>query len=405
MPVFEYKGLDARGKTVAGVVDADTHRMARMRLKEGGVYPTEIAESKEKRARSEGRGMTMFSRVRPMEMAIFTRQLATLVGAGLPMLECLAALVDQVENPRLKNVASDVRESVKEGNSLSDALRGHPKVFSELYVSMVDAGEASGTLSPMLVRLADFAERQVALNGTIRATMTYPVLMVIVGALILVLLMSFVVPRVTQVFEGMNQTLPTPTVMLITFSDVISSYWWVLIGVGVFAWVLFKRWVATPIGRLRFDRMSLAMPVLGKMVRMVAISRFTRTLSTLLAGGIPLLEALSITQRVVQNRVLSDAIEAAGENIREGESIAAPLQASGTFPPMVIHMIGVGETTGELEAMLLKVAEAYDSEVETSVASLTAILSPVMILIMGAAVFAIVMAILLPIVELSGVVA
>lgn len=401
--MFEYRGVNARGKGVAGMVDADSARMARQRLKADGIYPTELMEGRAK-ARAEARSVRLTGRIRPMDVALSTRQLATLVGAGLPMLECLSALVEQVENPRLKQVMADVRERVKEGSSFSDSLRAHPKVFSELYVSMVAAGEASGTLGPMLVRLAEFAERQVALSGTIVATMTYPVVMVAIGLMVLMLLMSFVVPRVTQVFEGMNQALPAPTVALIAVSDTVRGYWWALIALGVVLWLAFRRWVATERGRLVYDRVSLALPVVGRLVRMVAISRFTRTLSTLLSGGIPLLEALSITQRVVLNRVLADAIGKAAENIKEGESVAQPLAASRVFPPMVTHMIAVGEATGELEAMLVKVAEAYDREVETTVASLTSILSPVMILLMGGVVFAIVMAILLPIVELSGVV-
>jgi general secretion pathway protein F len=403
VPVFEYKGLDLRGKGVAGMVDADSARMARQRLKADGIFPTELVEGRV-RAKAEARSIRIGGRIRATDVALLTRQLATLVGAGMPMLECLSALVEQVENPRLKQVVAEVRERVKEGNSLSESLRGNPKAFSELYVSMVAAGEASGTLGPMLTRLAEFTERQVALQGTVIATMTYPVVMIVIGFSILMLLMTFVVPRVTEVFQGMHQALPTPTVVLIAFSDAVRGYWWLLIPAGAGAWLAFRRWVATERGRLTYDRLSLRVPVVGRLVRMVAISRFTRTLSTLLSGGIPLLEALAITQRVVINRVLADAIGSASENIKEGESIAAPLAASKVFPPMVTHMIAVGEATGELEAMLVKVAEAYDREVETTVASLTSILSPVMILVMGSAVFAIVLAILLPIVELSGVV-
>ncbi len=403
MPVFEYKGLDASGKALSGIIDADSPRMARQRLKESGVYPTELVAGKDK-AKSGSPGISFGGRVKPMEVALLTRQLATLVSAGLPMLECLSALLEQVDNTKLKSVIADVREKVKEGAPLSDALVDHPKVFSQLYVSMVRAGEASGTLGAMLVRLAEFSERQVALQGTVVSTMTYPVLMIVLGILILGLLMTFVVPKVTQVFEGMNAALPAPTVVLISISDMVRGYWWALVAVaaGAVTWV--RRWRTTEEGALRFDRMALSVPVLGKLVRMVAISRFTRTLSTLLAGGIPLLEAMAITQQVVLNRVLGDAIGAAAENIKEGESIARPLSDSGVFPPMVTHMIAVGEATGELEAMLVKVAEAYDREVETTIGSLTSILSPIMILVMGGAVFAIVMAILLPIVELSGVV-
>ncbi|MDH5526914.1 MAG: type II secretion system inner membrane protein GspF [Nitrospirota bacterium] len=402
MPVFEYRGLDTRGKGVSGMIDADTARMARQRLKSSGVYPTELVEGKEK-ARREARSVSLFGgRVSPMDVALVTRQLATLVEAGLPMMECLSALVDQVDNPRLKQIMAEVREQVKEGSSLSDAIRVHPKVFSELYVGMVSAGEASGTLGPMLVRLADFSERQVELNGTVRSTMAYPVLMVLIGGLVLTLLMAYVVPRVTQVFAGMDKALPTPTLILLAASDLVRGWWWAFLSGGMVLYFGYRRWVATPNGRLKRDQLVLRVPVAGKLVRMIAISRFTRTLSTLMTGGVPLLEALAITEKVVLNRVLSDAVATARENIKEGEGIARPLAASGVFPPMVIHMVKVGESTGELEAMLVKVAEAYDREVRTTVGALTSILSPIMIVVMGGIVFAIVLAILMPIMELSG---
>lgn len=403
MPVFEYKGLTAAGKGVSGLVDADTPRMARQRLKEEGIYPTDLVEGKEK-ARGEGRGLALPGRVAPMELAVLTRQIATLVGAGIPMLEALTALVDQVENPRLKKVVAEVREQVKEGASLSEALKSHPRIFSELYVSMVAAGEASGTLSAMLERLAEFTERQVALSGEIKNAMIYPILLVVVGVGILAFLLTAVMPQVTRVFVDMDRALPAPTQVLMSVSAALRAWWWALLVLAVAAWLMFRRWVASEGGRLAWDRLLLGLPLVGKMVRMVAISRFTRTLSTLLAGGIPLLEALSITQNVVLNRVLADAIGTASENIKEGEGIAAPLAASGVFPPMVTHMITVGEATGELEEMLNKVAEAYDREVSTSVQGLMSVLSPVMVLTMAGAVFAIVLAILLPLIDLSGMV-
>ncbi len=403
MAVYEYKGLNAQGKALSGIVDADSARAARQRLKAQGIYTTDLVEGQEKR-RSQGFSGLSARGIRPMEVALLTRQLATLVGAGLPMLECLTALVDQIENSRLKQVTADVRELVKEGAPLSDALASHPKVFGDLFVSMVRAGEASGTLSAMLDRLADFRENQVELNSTVTAALFYPVLMTLVGIMILVGLMTFVVPRVTQVFDGMDKALPTATVILIYISDLVRNYWWLGLGGAIGIWVWLARWTRTEAGELVADRIRLRIPVLGKVVRMVAISRFTRTLSTLLAGGIPLLEALGITRQVVLNRVLADAIGRAAENIKEGESIADPLAASGVFPPMVTHMVAVGEATGELESMLEKVSDSYDREVTTTIGSLTSILSPIMILGMGGVVLAIVFAILLPIVEMSGVV-
>jgi len=407
--VYEYKGLTQEGKELAGIVDAESPKTARLKLRKSGIFPIEIQESDEKRQAvpitAEIRSYFSWGeRITVQEVAIMTRQMATLLGAGLPLMEALAALTEQVEKPALRRIVAGVREQVKEGGALASALAAHPKLFSDLYVNMVRAGEASGTLDGMLKRLADFLEHQVRLKNKIMATMTYPIFMLVVGTGVLFALITFVVPKVTAVFSEMHQTLPLATRILIGVSNFMQSYWWVVLFLIVMAGVGFNRFIQTPKGRIWCDGFLLQSPVAGKLIRMVALSRFSRTLSTLLASGIPLLQALGIVQAVVGNKVLADAIENARQGIKEGEGIAEPLKKTALIPPLVSHMIAVGERSGELEGMLLKVAEAYDNEVETTIDGLTSLLAPVMILIMGAVVLFIVLAILVPLFELSQIV-
>jgi general secretion pathway protein F len=409
MAVYEYKGLTQEGKELNGIVDAESPKTARLKLRKSGIFPIEVQESQEKAQsaslRAEIRSyLSWGERITAEEVAIMTRQMATLLGAGLPLMEALNALTEQIEKPALRRVVADVREQVKEGGALASALSVHPELFSDLYVNMVRAGEASGTLAGMLKRLSDFLERQVRLKNQILATMTYPIFMLVVGTSVLFALITFVVPKVTAVFSEMQRTLPLATRILIGVSGFMQSYWWAILLLLVVAGVGFKRFIGTPNGRIRWDGFLLRSPVAGRLIRMVALSRFSRTLSTLLASGIPLLQALGIVQAVVGNKVIADAIEKARQSIKEGESVAEPLKRSAFIPPLVSRMIAVGERSGELEGMLLKVAEAYDSEVETTVNSLTSLLAPVMILIMGGVVLFIVLAILVPLFELSQIV-
>ena len=409
MAVYEYKGLTQDGRESAGIVDAESPKTARLKLRKSGIFPTEIQEGGETSRRVPlmiqiRSSLSWGDRITPQEVAILTRQMATLLGAGLPLMEALAALTEQVEKPALRRIVAGIREQVKEGGALASALADHPKVFSELYVNMVRAGEASGTLDGMLSRLADFLENQVRLKNKILATMTYPIFMLVVGAAVLFALITFVVPKVTAVFSEMHQALPLATRILIGVSGFMQDYWWAVLFLIAAAGIGLSRFIQTPDGRLRWDGFLLRSPVAGKLIRMVALSRFSRTLNTLLASGIPLLQALGIVQAVVGNKVLAGAIENARQGIKEGEGIAEPLKKSRLIPPLVSHMIAVGERSGELEGMLLKVAEAYDNEVETAINSLTSLLAPVMILIMGAVVLFIVLAILVPLFELSQIV-
>jgi general secretion pathway protein F len=406
MPVYAYKGLSQDGRAVNGIIDADNPKGARLKLRRSGVFPTDVTEQERRKpqtaaASNEFTLSRYFERIKPQELALLTRQLSTLVGAGLPLVECLSALIEQVETARIKRTLSQIREQVTEGSSLADALKGHPRIFSDLYVNMVRAGEASGALDLVLLRLADYTENYAALRDKVRSALTYPTLMAIVGSAILFFLLSYVVPKVTKIFSENQASLPVMTTVLLAISGFMQQYWWLVIGTVIMVVISVRVSTRTPAGRLRYDRYVLGMPYFGKLLKKVALARFSRTLSTLLTSGIPLLQSLDIVKNVVNNTVLSGAIEEARASIREGQSIAPPLKKSGLFPAMLIHMIAVGEKSGELEQMLSKAADAYDSEVSSSVSAITSIMEPVMILIGGGVVLFIVLAILLPIFELN----
>jgi general secretion pathway protein F len=406
MPVYAYRGINANGRNVGGIIDADTPKGARLKLRRSGIFPTEVTEESARAVVADAAAEEidwggLLTRVGPQDLALMTRQLATLVGAGLPLVECLGALIEQIDSPRQKRILSQVREQVVEGGTLADALKVHPRVFNELYVNMVRAGEASGALDIVLLRLADYTERSAALRNKVRAALTYPAVMAVVASGILFFLLSYVVPKVTKIFADTQQELPILTVVLLAISGFAQRYWWVIVSAVVTAVIAVRVSIRTPEGRLRFDRLTLRVPYAGKLLKKVALARFSRTLSTLLEGGIPLLQSLDIVKNVVTNTVLRNAIEDSRNSIREGQTIADPLRKSGLFPPLLIHMIAVGERSGELEQMLSRAADAYDGEVETSISALSSILEPLMIIFMGGVVLFIVLAILLPIFELS----
>ena len=407
MPVYAYKGLSQEGRAVSGIIDADTPKGARLKLRSSGIFPTDLAEEQRQKAaaaaaaRSELSLARFVERISPQELALLTRQLSTLVGAGLPLVDCLSALIEQVESARIKRTLSHIREQVTEGTSLADALKAHPRIFTDLYVNMVRAGEASGALDLVLLRLADYTESYATLRDKVRSALTYPILMAIVGTSIMFFLLSYVVPKVTKIFAENKAALPMMTTVLLAISGFMQDYWWAVVAVILGVVISIRVSTRTPAGRLRYDRYVLSIPYFGKLLKKVALARFARTLSTLLTSGITLLQSLDIVKNVVNNTVLSQAIEEARSSIREGQSIAPPLKKSGLFPAMLIHMIAVGEKSGELEQMLSKAADAYDAEVTSAVSALTSVLEPVMILIGGAVVLFIVLAILLPIFELN----
>lgn len=407
MPAFEYKGFDGRGKAANGVKDADSPRALRALLKRQGVYVTELREAGE-RAVGDGKGLrrdvdvkAWFDRVRPQDVAMITRQLGTLLKAGIPLVESLQALMEQATSAKLSRALAEVRTKVNEGTALGDALAEHPQFFPDLYVNMVRAGEAAGNLEQVVLRLADFMDGQVRLRNKVMSAMLYPVVMGVIGLLITGLLMAVVVPKVTQIFDDVKQALPWYTQLLVLISDIVAGYWWLIVALGLGGWRLFNRWKKSPAGKAKWDRFVLRLVVVGSLVRMVAISRFARTLGTMLASGVPLLRALEIVRAILGNKVLVDVVDEARSAIREGDSIADPLARSGHFPPVVTRMIAVGERSGALESMLENVADAYEGEVDLRLARLTQLLEPLMIVLMGGFVGFIVFSILMPILKMN----
>lgn len=401
MPIFDYKGLDRTGKTVRGIVDSENQRTARLKLKKDGIFITELSNKQKVEQKRKITGPVAYRSVSVEDLATMTRQLASLIKANVPLVETLSAVSEQMENPTLKEVLADTRNQVNEGSQLHKALRKYPKVFNNIYVTMVEAGEMSGTLDLILMRLAEFTESQSELNAKIKTAMLYPIIMIIFTALMLVVLFIVVIPKVTAIFEQTDQKLPWFSILVINISGFLVNYW-ILIGIMMaVVFFLFQMWKSTPKGSAQWDAMILKMPIVGKLARMIAVSRFTRTLSTLLVGGVNVMQAMDIVKNVVNNHVLAKAVEEARENIREGESIAGPLKKSGEFPPLVIHMINIGEKTGELEPMLSQVSDVYDFQVKNAVGGLTSVLNPIMIIIMGLVVGTIVFAVLVPIMEMS----
>jgi general secretion pathway protein F len=330
-----------------------------------------------------------------------TRQLATLVRAGVPLVDSIQALTEQVENEQLVRILTAVRESLNEGTSFAKSLEAHPRIFQSLYVNMVAAGEASGTLEAVLERLADFMEGQARLKGKVLGALAYPVLMAVIGTGLVAFLMVAVVPKVTSVFDSLGQALPWYTALLIIVSNVVSGYWWLIIGGLLLGVYLFRRWKRTPSGKMKWDTFRLRAPLFGRLTLLVAVARFARTLSTLLSSGVQLLPAMEIGRHVLENAKLETVIGEAIGSIRGGESIAEPLKRSKAFPPMVTHMIAVGEKTGQLESMLENVSRSYEADVETRVTALTSLLEPIMIVLLGGMVGFIAMAILMPLIQMN----
>lgn len=404
MAVFEYRGiLIGTGKPVKGVRDAENAKVLRAALRKDGILLTTATEEKAAEAKAKGRIdlSKYFGRPSASDIAIMTRQLATLIGAGIPLLESLNALIEQVEKESLKRALTAVREQIREGTSFAKALEAHPSIFPPLYVNMVRAGEASGTLEAVLERLTAFMEGQARLKGKVMAALAYPALMVIIGTTLISVLMVAVVPNVTAIFRSMDAALPWYTALLIGISEFMGSYWWLLLMMIGGAWYGFRRWLRTPAGRLRWDETVLRLPVFGVLIQMLSIARFARTLATLLASGVALLTAMDIVQSVLGNAALQKVVTDAIGSIREGQSIAEPLKRSKRFPPIVTHMIAIGEKSGQLEEMLESVSNAYDAAVETRVQMLTSLLEPLMIVVMGGAVAFIAISILMPLIQMS----
>lgn len=404
MPIFEYRGLTRAGKNTKGIVDAENLRAARAKLKKDGVFVVDIKDKKKASTANKKKKPGAGKSVPVRDLALMTRQLATLVKANIPLVDALTAVSEQVENETLSEAIADIKNMVNEGSSFNKALQKYPNIFSNIFISMSEAGEMSGTLHTILIRLAEFTEASNELREKVKSAMTYPVIMLVVTIGLLFFLFIFVIPKMMTVFESNpDLKLPWYSLMVINISGVMVDYWYVMLLAGFLSWTSFKLWKKSPAGSAQWDAISLKLPIFGQTTRMVAIARFTRTLGTLLTGGVPMLQALQIVRNVVENDVIARAIDDARGNISEGESIAVPLKKSGQFPPIVVHMVTIGEKTGELENMLVQVADAYDFQVKNKIEAMTGLMGPVVLVVMGLVVGIIVMAIMVPMFEMTNI--
>ncbi len=407
MPIYAYKGVNNSGKSVNGTREAESPKAIKLLLRREGIFLTEFNEAgpvKKKSARKSFDSSLFAERVNSQDLAVATRQLATLVGAGIPLVSSLNALIEQIDNQTLKGILAAVKQRVNEGASLGDALSEHPKVFSGLYTNMVRAGESSGALDVVLNRLADFTESQAQLRSKLVGTMVYPMLMLVMAVGVTAMLFVFVIPKISKIFASQRMALPVPTQILIGTSNFLTNYWPILLLALVFGGWGFRRYIRSEKGKPRWDRFTLNAPLFGGLIRMIAITRFCKTLGTLLASGVPLLTAFDIVKNVLENTVLTDVVDTVRDCVKEGDTIAAPLKRSGEFPPIVTHMIDIGEKSGELEPMLMNVAASYDVQVEAKLRAMTSILEPIIIVVMGVVVACIVFAILMPMLQMSSAV-
>lgn len=402
MPLFEYSGFNTKGNKVSGVVEGSSRQMALKQLKVSGIVATDLAQQISKPYNGwELLAIFRQQRVPVMELSSATRQLATLLGAGIPLAETLATVAGQQDHAALGKALNQTREELLQGKALHEGLALQSHIFSDLYINMVKVGESCGSLDQVMNRLADYLEEQARLRSRIFSAMAYPLLMGLIGVGVLFFLLTFVVPKVTRMIENIGQELPLPTRMLIGVSDFFSSFWWVLLLVAGAAFFAFQRHLRTEEGRFQLDRYKLSLPLFGKLNLLLSTARFTRTLSTLLRSGVPLLAGLEIVQNIMTNRVFKKMLDDTITAVREGESLSEPLQRAKIFPKMVSQMAAVGEKSGELEEMLLRVAEAYEHQVDAKIDAMLSLLEPCMILVMGTVVGFIVLAVLLPIFQAS----
>lgn len=405
MPIYEYSALNIKGKTVNDIIDAESIGAARQKLRAANIYPTSITEVYDTASAQKDEipylSRLFSKKVKQPEIAMMTRQLATLLAAGFPLVSAIYTLIPQSGSAIFKRILSQIKDAIEEGSSFAEALALYPDTFSDMYINMVRSGESSGTLELVLERLADISEKQQALNNRIRSALTYPVLMFIMGLLVLYFLLAYVVPRITTIFSDMGQVLPAPTRFLITTSELFQSGWWMILLGILLIMVGFSRLKKSDKGMYWYDKTKLSLPGFGNLTTKLAVARFTRTLGTLLENGVSLLQALRIVKNIVGNRLIAESIEIAATDVEKGGGLGKSLEAAHIFPHISIQMIQVGEQSGELETLLNKVADIYENEVETTVVGLSTLLEPVIILFMGVIVLFIVLSILLPIFEMN----
>ncbi|RJQ68473.1 MAG: type II secretion system protein GspF [Desulfobacteraceae bacterium] len=406
MAVYDYTALDAKGKTISGIIDADGEIAARQKIRSNGQYPVNLRQVTSSSSDTKGERRfalpRMFTRVRPAEVAIMTRQLATLIGAGFPLVSALDSLVAQINSQGLKKIIAGVRGAVVEGSTFAAALGKYPNAFSPIYINMVGSGESSGTLEIVLERLADVTEKQEALKARMITAMIYPLLILMISALIVSALLIYVTPKIMAMFDNLKQELPLPTRLLVGTSDWFQAYWWVLV-LFIIAFLLGLRAAyKNPKGRYWLDTRILSLPLFGPLVRKLAAARFARTLGSLLDNGVSMLPALGIVQNIVGNMYLAEVVAQGAAEVSKGQGLGKSLDVrQKPFPPMAIQMIQVGEQSGNLEEMLAKVADVFEKEVETTMLRLTALVEPVMVLVMACIVLFVVLAICLPIFEMN----
>lgn len=397
MATYTYKAKNWEGKIVTADMECESKEVCIQKLREKGYFVINIGEKK------GGGGIQlsfMQGKVSSQEVSIFARQFATMIGSGVPLVRCLTILQAQAENQAFKKIISQLRTDVEGGSTFSKALEKHPKVFNNLFCSLVKAGEIGGILDTILERLADYLESSEALKAKVKGAMTYPIVVFFIAGLVVVALVMFVLPQFKEIFMGMNIELPLATQILLALSDFMVGWWFIIIPAIILVPVLIMNFFKTKTGSRIFDTYTLKMPAVGMMLRKVAVAKFTRTLGTLISSGVPILQALEVTSQTAGNCVIAEAVDKTRVSIREGESIADPLKNSGVFPPMVVQMIAVGEETGELDKMLTKIADFYDTEVDQAVKGLTSVIEPVVIVVLGVVIGGIVMAVFMPMLKL-----
>ena len=402
MPVFEYTALDVKGKTITGILDADSSSAARQKLRASGSYPAAVRETISASSSSPSDSVFQrFRRVKSTDLAMMTRQLGTLLSAGFPLVAGLDALIPQTRSLLLKNQLTRIKDAVVGGSSLSAALSAHPRTFSPIYINMVHAGESSGTQEIVFDRLADMIEKRQLVIQRITSAVTYPIFMAVVGAVILVFLITYIVPTITVIFADMKQVLPVPTRILIAFSQILKTWGWLFFIGGILA-VLTGHYIRNTVsGRLTMDRALLTLPIAGELIRKISAARVARTLGSLLENGVSMLLALEIVKNSVGNTVISQAMENAAVQVRQGQGLARSMEAGGLFPDLFIQMIQVGEQSGALENLLKRTADLFENEVESSLMRMASLLEPSIILVMGVWVGFIVLSICLPIFEMN----
>ena len=404
MAVYEYKALNTRGKEISGIIDADSRISAGQILKRMDLYPVNINETTEKtidKKRYEFSFSDFFERITRSDISVFTTQLSALVDAGMPVVDAFDIVIQQTDKRSFKKMLSVIKDEVNKGVSLAESFKLFPRHFSPLYINMVGAGEESGSLEIVLTRLSDFLEAQMEMRSRITAALAYPTLMLIVSIIVVFFLVSFVIPTVSGIFEEMNQVLPLPTMILLGVSGFMKKAWIYLIFVIIGLIIFYKWYKRTDGGREMIDRLKLKIPLLGVQYKKILMARFTRTLATLLTNGVPIVTSFDIVKNIIDNRPISEEIERAREEIKEGKEISRPLASSGLFPPVVVNMIAVGEKSGQLEEMLNRVSKIVEAELDSSLKRLMSLLEPIMILCVGAIAAFIVISILLPIFEMN----